>query len=175
MRIELKARQSTSIRGGRYCNVATGYEGCLANRGTQDPINGQSRQRTASSRLLNRKESNQTTDCYRRTISFDGTHFVGENKSFIKDSPGISIVCWVFTAWQLCPPNWATAIWNLLKVVVPGARALVLLTSMSVSLEWKSNLSMIMHWFTTALIVKNAGAHLFLVGCTALFVILHIQ
>lgn len=41
----------------------------------------------------NRKESNQTTDCYRRTISFDGAHFVEENKSFIKDSPDVSIVC----------------------------------------------------------------------------------
>ena len=41
------------------CNVAIGWEGCLANRGPQGPIYGQNRQRTASNRLLesHRKQS----------------------------------------------------------------------------------------------------------------------
>ena len=41
------------------CNVAIGWEGCLANGGPQSPIYGQNRQRTASNRLLesHRKQS----------------------------------------------------------------------------------------------------------------------
>ena len=41
------------------CNVAIGWEGCLANGGRQGPIYGRNRQRTASNRLLesHRKQS----------------------------------------------------------------------------------------------------------------------
>ena len=50
-----KSSQSAS----KCCNVAIGWEGCLANGGPQGPIYGQNRQRTASNRLLesHRKQS----------------------------------------------------------------------------------------------------------------------
>ena len=48
-----------TVAGGSCCNVATGWEGCLAIGGPLGPIYGQNRQRTASNMLLesHRKQS----------------------------------------------------------------------------------------------------------------------
>ena len=65
----LKALQSTDSTAsqsmhldesstGLCCNVAIGWEGCLANGCPQGPIYGQNRQRTASNRLLESQSSN---------------------------------------------------------------------------------------------------------------------
>ena len=69
-------RGSHSGNGGCCCNVAIGWEGCLANGGRQGSIYGQNRQRTASNRLLesHRKQSSNGLQQTHRSSSHCSKH-----------------------------------------------------------------------------------------------------
>ena len=117
----------------RCCNVAIGWEGCLANGGPQGPIYGQNRQRTASNRLLesHRKQSSnglqQPSKIQRKARSVEALHnlaqslqsaFQSSRSSLITDILSTQVVIQVLELLRECDRE-ITALDLILQRLLP--------------------------------------------------------